>query len=428
MADKIFKDIVKRFGFDEIDIDSWVFKCYSRVTAGLFFLAGAFSVASEYTGKDAIQCKGGDSYDSNYCWLHGTGHLKPDQISKEIQNGHDCVSTDSIGTNGEPGEDKLVNYYIWVSLVLFLCAGVFLVPNEIWKHFEGGMLKQFKSLYTDGNQYMDIPEENRKGSAEQFRKLSKSATRRYFFTFLLFEFVYFILGIVVFQLLDTFLDGKFVSYGSDTLEYLRGEAKPVEITTNDGTYSGAINPMCNAFPTIVSCAVTTYGVNGEADTKSHICLLGQNIMNQKIFLVLWLWFVVLFSVSACHIIYRLTTFLVPDFQARAIKGHMRTKDDAAVKKLQFGFDHIGNWFLLTQIGSNSNPYAFRIFMEDLTGVRITRGPEKENQKRQKLKHTNTNKTDEQQRIENEGDKVKKGGNTGESIELGDVTKEGKSPV
>ena len=242
---KLFNSLAKRLSFPEIDIDNWVFKFYSRVTVGIFFASAACSVASEYTGS-GIECKGGaTSYDTNYCWLHGFDHLKPSQITKDIHNGHDCISADNFAfTDGEPGKDKLSNYYIWVSLVLFLCGAVFVVPNEIWKHSEGGMLKQFKALYTDGDQYIAI--ENRKGSAEQFRKLSKFATKRYFFTFVLFEIGYFILGIVVFQLLDTFIDGKFVTYGSDTLDYLRGDARPVEIHTDDATYSASEEQLYNA--------------------------------------------------------------------------------------------------------------------------------------------------------------------------------------
>ena len=390
----LFGDIVSRLRFDEIDIDNWVFKFYSKLTVFLFWGAAACAVANSYTGKD-IECKGGSGYDDHYCWLHGVEHLKPGQITNTIMNGHDCISTDHFADQ----EEKRMTYYLWVSLVLFLCGAVFAIPNEIWKHFEGGFLKQFGD-----NRYNFLKEENRENAAKQYHNFSKNATNRYFFIFLIIEFSHFVLGNIVFRLLDTFIDGKFVSYGSDTIAYLRDQSNSVEVHTDDATYELKVNPMCNVFPTVAACSVSTFGVNGEEDIKSNICIMGQNIMNQKIFLVLWIWFMVLFAVSGCQIIYRLATLLIPGLQTRAIQSYMRSKDDAAVKELKLGFDYIGNWFVLTQIGSNSNPYAFRIFMEDITGITRKRDEQKEKTKKQKLKEKNSKEEVKEEKLKG-GDEV-----------------------
>jgi len=381
MASAIFADLAKRFSLEGIDIDTWVFKFYSRATVGIFMVAVAASVADAYGGGKTIECEGASSYETNYCWLTGVQHLKPGDITKNIHNNHDCFDVDDVG------DERMSNYYLWVSLVLFLCGAVFIIPNEIWKHMEGGLLKQFG---TDQSDF--LKEENGKNAAKRFKEITNNHANRYFFTFLTFEVVYFILGIVVFNLLDVFIGGKFITYGLDTISYLKGETAPVEITDDGKTYELTVNPMCNAFPTIVSCSISKFAVVKDiADTKNVICILGQNIMNQKIFLVLWVWFVILFSVSACQVIYRITTIFVPGFQATMIQQHLRSSDKKAVEKLRLGPNNIGNWFLITQIGNNSDPYAFRMFLDHVAGIK--RKDDNESIAKQKPKKKKTKNDD-----------------------------------
>ena len=376
MASALFVALKESLTFDGPDIDTWVYKFYSRVTVGLFFVAGAASVFSDIVG-DKIKCSPSDSYDEAWCYFYGVEHLKPGDISKEMSGGSYCIST----------SEKISNYYLWISLVLFLCGAAFAIPNEIWKHFEGGLIKQFEGLKT-----MELETDNRKKLAVQFRNFSNHFTKRYFVTFVFFEVVYLLLGIVIFHLLDVFLDGNFKTYGQDVIDYLNGDTIDKEVTDKDTqqTFSMKVNPMCNAFPIVVSCTVTKYAVvKGASDVTNRVCILGQNVMNQKIFLVLWIWFMILFCVTACQIIYRITTLFVPSFQETAIQYQLKTKDDdmlRAIKKLKLGFGNAGNWFLLTQIGGNADPYAFRMFLEEVSGVtRSVERVKKEEERKKKTK-------------------------------------------
>merc|ERR1712173_154355 len=101
------------------------------------------------------------------------------------------------------------------------------------------------------------------------------------------------------------------------------------------------------------------------------------------FLVLWIWFMILCSATVCQIIYRLVTLLVPSYQRSMIQYHLKSTDNMAVKQIDLGFGKVGNWFLLTQIGGNSDPYAFRKFLEEVTGV--DRKGQDKNKKEQEIK-------------------------------------------
>jgi len=294
-----------------------------------------------------------------------------------MSGGNYCIS----------GSEKISNYYLWISLVLFLCGAAFAIPNEIWKHFEGGLIKQFEGLKT-----MELETDNKKKLAVQFQNFSNHFTKKYFVTFVFIEVLYLLLGIVVFHLLDVFLDGNFKTYGQDVIDYYNGVSNAKEFTDTDTkeSFSMNVNPMCNVFPIVVSCTVAKYSVVKDApDVRNKVCILGQNVMNQKIFLVLWIWFMILFCVTACQIIYRITTLLVPSFQETTLQYQLKTKDDdmlRAVKKLKLGFGNAGNWFLLTQIGGNADPYAFRMFLEEVTGVtRSAERVKKEEERKKKIK-------------------------------------------
>ena len=355
MASSLFKEIADRLSFNgAVDVDNWTFKFFSRVSVGLFLAASAASVTTSFVGSP-IECKGDPTkYDETYCWLHGTKHLPKTRLSAAISNGETCFSYNGI----ESDDEKATTYYVWVSLVLFLSAAVFMIPNNLWNHFEGGMLEQFGSSRSN---FLSDKEKH----AAIFKKLSKNQTKRYFFTFIFFECLNYVLAIVVFVMTDKFLFGKFATYGLDAIAYLRGTATAIE--SPDGNGKVVVNPMCNLFPTIVSCDFNFYGVTGQTDSRSNICLMGQNIMNQKIYLIIWIWFVVLFTVSGCMILYRVLTFVLPDFQRKSIQMYIQSTDDEAVKALLLDFDHIGNWFLLTQIGRNTDPYKFREFLNEVVG-------------------------------------------------------------
>merc|ERR1711944_159403 len=132
----------------------------------------------------------------------------------------------------------------------------------------------------------------------------------------------------------------------------------------NGGICQVLNPMCSVFPTTVNCQFSFFGVNGHPDKRSNICIMGQNIMNQKIYLVLWIWFVILFGVSATMFTYRIATFTLPAFRRTTILRQMKTNTSLAVDDLYLDFEHIGNWFLLSQIGQNANPYKFREFLKE----------------------------------------------------------------
>ena len=45
--------------------------------------------------------------------------------------------------------------------------------------------------------------------------------------------------------------------------------------------------MCAVFPTEVSCTVPNIGAAGGEQNHNGLCVLSQNIINEKIYLIIW---------------------------------------------------------------------------------------------------------------------------------------------
>lgn len=67
--------------------------------------------------------------------------------------------------------------------------------------------------------------------------------------------------------------------------------------------------MCTVFPTVTSCNIPNVGASGLAQIHNGFCVLTQNIINEKIYLILWFWYAFLGPVSVLYLCYRLITLM-----------------------------------------------------------------------------------------------------------------------
>ena len=109
------------------------------------------------------------------------------------------------------------------------------------------------------------------------------------------------------QVTHWILNYKFWNYGARVLEYL----------TIYGEYwkkgENLHNPMCELFPTEVSCNVRVGASTGGIDKTNYLCILQNNLFNQKYFFILWLWWMFLFVVTGLGVSFRMTRLLLKPF-------------------------------------------------------------------------------------------------------------------
>ena len=96
---------------------------------------------------------------------------------------------------------------------------------------------------------------------------------------------------VNFYILGSFLGTEYCTLGKDHIQYLCGDNK------ND--------PLEHIFPKLAQCLYHTYGPAGDVNNYNGLCVLPQNDISDKIFLVLWWWLSIMIISNTLWTVFRM---------------------------------------------------------------------------------------------------------------------------
>ena len=152
--------------------------------------------------------------------------------------------------------------------------------------------------------------------------------------------------------MDMFLGGEFTTYGLDVVSMTEMAAEERD------------DPMARVFPKLTKCTFQKFGPSGTIQKYDGLCVLPLNIINEKIYVFLWFWFVFLSITTGLHLACRLAILAFPTTREILLRSRARlasvTKIQTICRESQFG-----DWFLLYQLGKNIDPLIFRDFINDL---------------------------------------------------------------
>jgi len=320
--------------------------------------------------------------------IHGTRNLAvnikeqkfwTDKHGNQFES-HRCnLPTDKMkikfGDDWNPAEEETI-YYVWVPFLLVINAMIFLIPKNLWKWGEGGYMKAFvddetkpsgvcQSIETD-IQANDKLRMKAKVQARYFA-IHMGRHEKRFWKFFLCELLNVLAVAINFNLVDWLLDGKFGLYGYEAVQYLM----------NKGDKENYVyNPMCHAFPTLGQCL---WKGSQQMDYQAYDCLLSLNILNEKIFLIYWWWFVVLFAVSISAVFFRIISVFGFYRKYKIVSRicwdewiYAEDPEDITIGLLgehfgtdKNGFTLVGNWHVLKQLGDNVDEYYYTLFVQAL---------------------------------------------------------------
>ena len=84
-------------------------------------------------------------------------------------------------------------------------------------------------------------------------------------------------------------------------------------------YFSFSDPMSRIFPRMTKCTFQTFGPSGSVATTDALCILPLNILNEKIFLFLWFWSVLLSLCPSMLELSRLWSLKEPFSWARSVR-------------------------------------------------------------------------------------------------------------
>lgn len=246
-------------------------------------------------------------------------------------------------------------YYQYMPLILFIQAVFFYFPHYLWKCWENGVINSITKLLHDNrldpSNYIDANHHIITYLQNCFTYQKSLIYKYYFCQCLLF------LNIVCQAIvLDILFNWGFINYGIDVLRYWFGDMNLYGFMNRHGQLDPDLNnPMDYVFPKVTQCSIQYLSPGGKDIQDLHfMCVLPLNLLNDKFFLLLWFWLVILTIVTIIHIIFDsiyLTTPAVRKYLFNRKFGPYLSSDN-------LHWSSLPELFLLDLIGSNTDKFAF----------------------------------------------------------------------
>ena len=85
-----------------------------------------------------------------------------------------------------------------------------------------------------------------------------------------------------------------------------------------------VDPMSRIFPRMTKCIFHKYGGSGTIQRFDALCVLSMNIVNEKIYIFLWFWYIILAIITGIGLMVRIGYFFLPNFRTRYVYGTSKT--------------------------------------------------------------------------------------------------------
>ncbi|XP_054717399.1 innexin shaking-B-like [Uloborus diversus] len=330
--------------------ESVMFYLHYRVTF-LLIMFCCILVSSTAFSDTRIACSSNPNNDiseamlESYCWASSTYSVKSAYIGKRGKE----VPHPGIGSSEDPSEYTYRNFYQYIHLVLFIQALLFYIPHMVWKPIDSQHMQIINDLITECS-----PEGKSESlsTAASFIRAKWGTHRAFALLYFLCEVAAIINIFIQALLLNKYFTGKFLDLGLIYARYYQAEhtEQPIDL-----------------FPLITSCHFKRYGASGHIDVVDALCVLPYNALNVKIYLFLWLWFVILLALSAVNQFNFLMKMTIPTYRtlfqrlfyhSKVIPGH-----DNFISLMTKG--NFGDWFVLSAVKSSMEEMIFYDLMEHL---------------------------------------------------------------
>jgi len=347
-------------GIGEVSIDNFTFKLFYKWSVSLF-ITGSVAVCSSQFFGDPIACEtADDSVDEEvlnaYCWMYTTLDLPQDFKGSCSRKYFD--STNLYNT-----------YYQWVSIFLMIQAIIFYIPRCIWLSMEGGLM----TFLVKGNQgrVIEDPQEKQKVLLKNYLEHVHNKFNKYAFCFFFCELLNILISISQVFVTNAFLNYQFLDYGYLVYHHYRLPPEERQLET-------ALNPMCEVFPKVGVCNYQRYGRGGGQETKNALCVLSLNMINDKVFAILWFWHCILIIAGVNRILTRSVQIFSSRIRFFLMKMmmHRYLSNNKHTKHIHHYIVHcsIGDWFVLYQMSKNTNKRFFAEFLA-LLSLKVNPDPD-----------------------------------------------------
>jgi len=358
----LLKDVGNYVKHKKCIIDNFTFRLHYRFTFALLFAGSLLSTANMLT-DNKIDCyveRVDRSVMNSFCWIQGTFTI-PSQIT-ETNAIHPGVASPTAGegddnihrdpTIGDP-DDKIHHaWYQWVAFVLFIQAVMCYIPHHLWKAMEGGKLNAIVENFE--RHVMDGGNGDKRKNIVEYLDRSRGSHNWYAYQFLICEFLNLFNIVIQAYCIDWFLGYEFTTYGTDVIAIAQQAIEK------------RVDPMVKVFPRLTKCTFNSVGTSGTNENWDGLCVLPINIINEKIYIVIWFWFLVLMIWTAVYLMMEMLALSSTNFRTMLIKYQCNSLSKKDIAHVMKGCkESYGDYFLLKQIATHIDPMEFNKIVEEL---------------------------------------------------------------
>lgn len=349
--DKLFGSLKSVLKQQTVVIDNNVFRLHYKVTLPILVAFSIVVTGRQYLG-DPIECISKDDIPSKvlgtFCWIHSTFSVEKawfKDVGKEIPY---------------PGVDKYVEgdarvyhaYYQWVCFVLFLQAILFYIPRYFWKCLEGGRIRAM--VQGLNSPIIDTAKKEKNLELLVSYMVANFNNNDMYAVFYFVSEIFNAFNVIgQMYLMDAFLGGSFSSYGMEVIKF------------SEWDWTLRYDPMIRVFPRLTKCTFHRYGSSGDVQKHDAMCILPINIMNEKIYVFLWFWFVLMAVLSCVALAYRIILFVSHEARVRSLRSRANLVKEEHVEIIVRKCK-VGDWFLIHLLAKNMNSINFKDFMAEFS--------------------------------------------------------------
>lgn len=336
---------------DTTCIDNNIFRLHYKASVIILVACSIIVTSRQYIGEpiSCMHTKGDTPKEvvNQFCWIHATFTL-PSALNKTVGKE---VPHPGIDKYTEKDARTYHSYYQWVCFVLFFQACLFYIPRYVWKIAEGGKMRML-IMNLDNPILSEESKSEKKKLLLEYVMGNLHGHTFYIIMFIVCEVMNFINVVGQIYFMDLFLGGEFTTYGPEVIRFSSMDQED------------RVDPMIKVFPRITKCNFHKYGPSGDVQKLDFLCVLPLNIVNEKIYIFLWFWFVILAVVTGLSLLFRIFVVVFPAFRLQLMKMRSRLVQrdyvEIVVRKIQ-----LGDWFVLDLLGKNMDGIVFREFLMEL---------------------------------------------------------------
>ncbi|CAD5126052.1 unnamed protein product [Dimorphilus gyrociliatus] len=346
--------------------DDWADRLSSRYTVAIIVAFAIIVSGQQYFIGKPLNCwepkhftGSHKKYMNSYCWVKNTYYLPfDDYIPREHEN----------------EKRRVLPYYQWIPFILLGQALFFYIPSFVWHGLNDRAGVDSDDILKTAHKIADMKEKKKREETLTFlskqihrfltatsarkgennstlNKIKSAVCSRRFSGYLLMIFLFskvLYAANVIIQLLvlNKILGTKYGAFGID---FLKGKEHA------DHWMSSA----SHTFPTVTMCDFFVRRL-GNVHRYSVQCVLPINMYNEKIYVFLWFWFMMVAVITVLNFLTWLIRSILPSDKLRYIKNHLATarfQGELADEKIKYfvtKYLRSDGIFLIRLIGHNCN--------------------------------------------------------------------------